>query len=50
MTALDWALIVLGFLAVSVAVAVLVGAAMRGTDRPQPERRDHPANGERRVS
>jgi len=49
-TAVDKALIVLGFLAVSVAVAVLVGAAMRGTDRPQPERRDHPANGERRVS
>ena len=40
MTGTDWALVVLGVLAVSVAVAVLVGAAMRGTDRPAPERRD----------
>jgi len=36
-TGTDKALIVLGFLALSVAVAVLVGAAMRGTDRPQPD-------------
>ena len=43
MTAADWALVVLGFLAVSVAVAVLVGAAMRGTDRPQPERQNEEA-------
>ena len=40
MTAADWALVALGVLAVSVAVAVLLGAAMRETDRPAPERRD----------
>ena len=40
MTAVDKALIVLGFLAVSVVVAVLLGAAMREVDRPQPERQN----------
>ncbi len=40
MSAVDKALIVLGFLALSVAVALLLGAAMRGTDRPQPERQN----------
>ena len=43
MTAVTVALVVLGFLAVSVVVAVLVGAAMRGTDRPQPERQNEEA-------
>ena len=43
MTAVTVALVALGFLAVSVAVAVLVGAAMRGTDRPQPERQNEEA-------
>ena len=37
MTGTDWALVVLGVLALSVAVAVLVGAAMREVDRPQPD-------------
>jgi len=39
-TAVDWALVALGVLALCAVVAVLVGAAMRGTDRPQPERQN----------
>ena len=40
MTAVDWALVALGVLALCVVVALLLGAAMRETDRPAPERRD----------
>ena len=43
MTAADWALVALGFLALCVVVALLLGAAMRGTDRPQPERQNEEA-------
>ena len=37
MTAVDWSLVVLGVLALCVVVALLLGAAMRGADRPQPD-------------
>ena len=48
MTAVDWFLVALGVLFLSASVGLIVGAAMRETDRPQPERGKQPAE-ERRA-